>query len=126
MCGGGAAWTTGALFTTAFGFTGAVVRGGVVATGGAACGGTVLDATAVGVGGASGEALAVGVVPLASELLAADGEPPLPQPAMPSATASRNAAPPAFANALDKFFTGIPSLTLPYFRINEVISAIFI
>jgi len=118
--GGGATWTvggaTGAAFTGAFGFTAAVVRGGVLTTGGAARGGAVLDATAVGVGGAIGEALAVGAALLASELTGVGWEPPLPQPATPMTAASRNAAPPALrnvlppalTNALDKFSTSDP------------------
>ena len=89
--------------TTAFGFTAAVVRGGVVTTGGAARAGALLGAT-VGVG----VAVADGVALTADELLATGREPPLPQPAIPAIAANRNAAPTPLMSAVGDFFMSDP------------------
>lgn len=87
--------------TTAFGFTAAVVRGGIVTGGGAARAGALLGATA-GVG------VAVAVALTADELLATGREPPLPQPAIPAIAANRNAAPTPLMSAVGDFFMSDP------------------
>jgi hypothetical protein len=94
--------------TTAFGFTAAVVRGGVVTTGSVARAGALLGATGMGVAVGVAVADGVGVALTAEELLATGREPPLPQPAIPVIAANRNAAPTPLMSAVGDFFISDP------------------